>query len=115
MRDSFPFIASLKQFFIFDIHITNPELSCKVFTYSQSFIAMAQSKHFLQRKKHIVIKYHHFRIFVQNKLIWIGYIGTMEQTADIFTIPLGEVLCLSYNKYQWLVNHLIRQEGVLES
>ena len=65
-------MALMKEaYFIFDIHITNPVVFCKVFEDNQSRIYVAESKRLSPRTKHIDIKYHHFRSFVKNKIIRI--------------------------------------------
>ena len=79
-------------YFIFDINIPKLELLCKVFKENQSCIAVAESNKFSPRTKHIAIKYHCFRIFVQKKIIWICYIDTREQTAYIFTKLINKTL-----------------------
>ena len=71
MCDTLPFIALLEEFlFIFDIHLPNKELFCKVFKYNQIFIAMSQSSRFLPHMKRFEIHYHCFRIF--HKSIGLG-------------------------------------------
>jgi hypothetical protein len=42
------------------------------------------------RTKHIEIRYHFIRDHVNRGDIELGYIGTKEQLADIFTKPLDE-------------------------
>ena len=60
--------------FIFDIHLFNLE-------------AVSESNNFLQRTKHIAIKYHHFP-----KIIQIYFIDTREQTVYIFPTQFYESL-----------------------
>ena len=88
-------MALMKEvYFIFDIHLPNPELFCKVFEDNQSCIAVVESNNFSPRTKHIAIKYHNLRIFAQNKIIQICYIDTREQRSDIYTKPLDEALLI---------------------
>ena len=90
-----PFMALLKEFsFIFNIHLQNLEFFCKVFEDNQICIVVDQSNRFFPRTKHISIKYHNFRRYVQKKLIWVCYIDTAEQTADNFTESLNIILFL---------------------
>ena len=89
MRKVKPFIALMKEVsLIFYIDLPRPEVFCKVFKDNQSCIAVKKSINFSPRIKYIAVKYHHFRSFVQKKIIQICYIHTQEQTADIFTNPL---------------------------
>lgn len=46
---------------LFQRNKKNPELYCKVFEDNRSAIAIAESKKFTPRKKHIALKYHHFK------------------------------------------------------
>ena len=105
-------------YFIIFIHLPKPEVFCKVFKDNQGFIAVAESNK-LSPRKHIAIKYHTFCGFIPNKIIWIWYIDTREQTSDVFTKPLGEALFM----YIWRklsgfwfknVRPLLQNEGVLK-
>ena len=79
-------------YFIFDIHLPNPEVFCKVFEENQIYIAVAESIKLSRRTNHITIKYHHFWRFIQKKMIRKCYIDKWEQTVEIFTNPLKEEL-----------------------
>ena len=93
IRELIPFMALMKEVsFIFDIHISNSEVFCKVFEDNQIYIAVVESKPFSSRTKHIAIKYHHFQSFTQNNMIWICYINTREQKVDILTKPFYKEL-----------------------
>ena len=81
-----------------EVHMPKPEVHCKVFEDNRSAIAMAESNKFTPRTKHIALKYHHFRRYVQSKAIRIFPIDTKEQTADIFTKPLEATLFLYLRK-----------------
>jgi hypothetical protein len=49
--------------------------------------------HILHSKsKNIPIKYHFLRVQVTNKIVWVNYIPSTEQIADIFTKPLATTL-----------------------
>ena len=61
------------------IYLPNPEVFYKVFKDNQSFIDAAESNKFSPRTNHISIKYHHFRNFVQKKIIRICYIDTRKK------------------------------------
>ena len=65
-----------------------PNFFCTVWEDNRSCIKVAESPKFTPRTKHIALKYHHFRQFVNDKTIRINPIDTLEQTADIFTKPL---------------------------
>ena len=60
MREVIPFVALIKEVsFIFDIHLPNPEVFCKVFEENKSSIAVAGSNKCSPRTKHININYIH--------------------------------------------------------
>ena len=91
MRDVIPMIQLLTEInCIFPIYCPTPQIKCKVFEDNESCIALAKSQKFSPRTRHIAIKYHHFRHFVDNNIVEIISIGTTEQTSDIHTKPLVE-------------------------
>ena len=79
LRDVIPMMALLVEInTLVKLHLPQPEINCKVFEDNNSCIAVAQSTKFTPRTKHIAIKYHHFRKFVQDKSISINHIMEME-------------------------------------
>ena len=57
MRGVIPFMEFMKEvYFIFDIHIPNLEVFCKLLEDNQSCIAVAESNKFSPITKHIAIK-----------------------------------------------------------
>ena len=80
MRDVITFMALMKEVsFIFYIRLPTPEVFCKVFEITEFALPLRKSDKFSLIKKHIAIKYHHFRSLVQKKLIGICYIDTIEK------------------------------------
>ena len=75
---------------VFPLYMNKPDFFCKVWEDNQSCLAMATTQKFSPRTKHIALKYHHFRSFVDgpNPRIQINYIHTKSQQADIFTKPV---------------------------
>ena len=95
MREVINFIVLMKEVsFIFDIHLPNPEVFCKVSKDNQGCIDVAESKNISPRTKNIAIMYHNFRSFLQKEITWIYYIDIQEQIAKIFTNPLDEALLI---------------------
>ena len=66
----------------------HPRVHCKVFEDNIGALEMAREHKFRPRTKHMHIKYHHFRSYVDAKEISIHHINTEHQQADIFTKPL---------------------------
>ncbi len=99
MREVIPFIYLLKELsFIFELHLPEAKVHCKVFEDNRSCISITSGQKFSPRTKHIAIKYHHFSEFVRRKVIQVFPIDTKEQTADIFTKPLKEDLFVHLRK-----------------
>ena len=93
MRDVIPLIQLLTEInCIYPIQNPDPIIKCKVYEDNESCIAMSKTKRFSPRTRHIAIKYHHFRHFVDKEIIQVLSIGTGDQIADILTKPLCEEL-----------------------
>ena len=91
MRDVITFMFLMKEIYlVFLIQLPTPEVSCQVFEDNTSCIKLAESLKFTPRTKHIAIKYHLFRRFVQKKIIKLIHIDTKEQTTDVFTKPVTD-------------------------
>eukprot|EP00957_Ditylum_brightwellii_P044934 3407616-Ditylum_brightwellii.AAC.1 len=99
MHEVIPFMNLLEELSkVFSLHLSQPEVHCKVFEDNESCIAIAKAFKFSPRTKHIVLKYHHFRKFVYEGKLVILPISTKEQTADIFTKPLQDDLFVYLRK-----------------
>ena len=99
-----PFMALMKALsFIFNIHLPKPEFFYWVFKDNKSYISIVESNKLSPRNKYIAIKYHHFRSFVQRKIIYICYIDTRKQTEETFTHPLTKSLFIYFwrNLSRW--------------
>ena len=86
-----PLIGLLRELqpalsFITDI----PTVHCTIFEDNKGCIDLVNVPKIRPRTKHIALKYHHFRSFVQNNTISIQYIDTTKQIADIFTKALND-------------------------
>ena len=89
MREIIPLMSLLTEInCIFELHNPDPKVLCKLYEDNESCISMAKTQKFSPRTRHISLKYHHFRSFVEKGIIEILPIDTLEQTADIFTKPL---------------------------
>ena len=89
MRETIPFMRLMTEFdVVFPLQLPTPKLFCKVFEDNEACISMANNLKFTPRTKHIGLKYHHFRSWVDKKLIKIVHVGTKDQIADLLTKPL---------------------------
>ena len=99
LREVIPLMSMMKELqSAFPIEIQNPNFNCTVHEDNQSCISMATKQKFSPRTKHIALKYHHFRSYVNSKKINIQYIDTKQQVADGLTKPLGTELFFNIRK-----------------
>ena len=73
-----------------DMATTKPKVYCKVFEDNSGAIELATVPKMRPRTKHINIKYHHFRDYVDRGEITIHAIKSEDQPADMLTKPLNE-------------------------
>jgi hypothetical protein len=59
-----------------------------IFVDNSGAIAIASKNINNQRTKHIDVRYHHVRDWVQSKVVQVEKIGTIDNLADLFTKPL---------------------------
>ena len=71
-----------------NIESKHPIVKCKLFEDNNSAVELSKAPKILPRKKHIALKYHHFREQVWKGMIEINPIDTLEQVADIITKSL---------------------------
>ena len=73
----------------FDVTGTKAKVHCKVFEDNSGALEMAKTHKFRPRTKHLNVKLHHFRRYVdETKEITIHKIHTKDQPADMLTKPL---------------------------
>ena len=76
MRDALSVMQMMDEIDkIFPIIKIKPKVHCKVDEDNESCIAMANNRKFSTRTKHIAIKYHHFKRYV-NKTVTLHSIDT---------------------------------------
>ncbi len=73
---------------VFPLMMNPPIFYCKVWDDNQSCIAMATKQKFTPQTKHIALKYHHFKKYVEAGEILINYILAEMRQADILTKPV---------------------------
>ena len=89
LREVIPLLTVMKEINeVFPLMMEPPNFYCKVWEDNQSCIAMATSQKFTPRTKHIALKYHHFKQYVESGQIQINYVHTELQQADILTKPV---------------------------
>ena len=65
-----------------------PVVKCTAFEDNAGALELANAPRMRPRTKHINIKYHHFRDYVEQGKIKIEKVDTKEQLADLGTKPL---------------------------
>ena len=73
---------------ILKLPYTTLTLKCTLFEDNKGAEELAKVPKYRPRTKHIAIKYHHFREWVQNGILQIQRVETNDQQADILTKPL---------------------------
>jgi hypothetical protein len=94
LRSTIPLMELLKELQNRNIGFptTQPGIHCKVFEDNSGAIEIAKVPKMRPRTKHINVKYHHFREYIEREDISIHYIPTEDQPADMMTKPLNESL-----------------------
>ena len=80
------------------IHGSKPEIKCKVFEANSGAVKMANNPKFGPRTKHINVKLHHFRDYVEQKKITIHEIRSEDQLADYLTKPVSIQILIKLRK-----------------
>jgi hypothetical protein len=94
LRDAIPIInlfEELKQMKM-PIEDTQAKVHCKVFEDNSGALEIAKVAKFRPRTKHLNNRLHHFRSYVDNGIVSIHKIDTLDQPADILTKPLCQEL-----------------------
>jgi hypothetical protein len=52
-------------------------------------VKLSENLVFHDKSKHIEIKYHYIKDMVQRKAVYVQYLSTHGQVADVFTKPLA--------------------------
>ena len=87
LREAIPIMHLLNEMHTHSLvpHVPQTCIHCKVFEDNVGALEMAREHKYRPRTKHMHIKYHHFRSYVDAKSISIHHIRTDDQHADIFT------------------------------
>jgi hypothetical protein len=75
-----------------------PRIRCKIFEDNVGAVEMANVPKMRPRTKHLNVKYHFFRQFVQKGMLIVEHIAGERQIADILTKALDVVTFLKHRK-----------------
>ena len=96
-----PFVYILQELSeVIELHLPTPKIKCKIFEHNEICIVMSNSNRFSPCTKHIALKYHHFRRFVEEKIVSIENIRTHEQTANILKKPIDDSTLFGYLRWK---------------
>ena len=92
LRDAIPIMQLLKEMKAmgFPIHTPKARVHCHVFEDNSGALEMARIHKYRPRTKHLNVRLHHFRDYVERKEISIHPINTNDQPADYLTKALNE-------------------------
>ena len=92
LREVIPIMEFMKEMKKLGMPIskTKPKVHCKVFEDNSGALEMAKVHKYRPRTKHLNVKYHHFRDYVERDEISIHKIDTGEQLADYLTKPVSQ-------------------------
>jgi len=90
LRDVIPIIELLKEMkqLGYPVCSTEADIHCRVFEDNSGAVEIAREKKYRPRTKHLNVKLHHFRSYVDSGAISIHPISTTEQPADYLTKSL---------------------------
>mmetsp|Transcript_22323 Transcript_22323/g.48518 ORF Transcript_22323/g.48518 Transcript_22323/m.48518 type:complete len:523 (+) Transcript_22323:114-1682(+) len=100
LREAIPLMEMLKELRDagFEVGSSQAQVHCKVFEDNSGALEIAKEHKYRPRTKHINVKYHHFRDYVDRKEISIHKIDTLDQLADMLTKPLNKELLHKHRK-----------------
>jgi hypothetical protein len=101
LRDAIPIMQLLNEMQRrgFPIHSPQARVHCHVFDdNSGRALEMAKIHKYRPRTKHLNVRLHHFRDFVERREISIHPISTHDQPADILTKALNEETLLKHRR-----------------
>ncbi len=92
LRDAIPIMELLKEMKRkgYPIRTAEAKVHCRVFEDNSGALEMAKIHKYRPRTKHLNVKLHHFRDYVERGEISIHDIATQDQPADFLTKALNE-------------------------
>jgi hypothetical protein len=92
LRDAIPIMELLKEMkrFGYPIRTAEAKVHCRVFEDNSGALEMAKIHKYRPRTKHLNVRLHHFRDYVERGEISIHDIATQDQPADFLTKALNE-------------------------
>ena len=101
LREAIPLLRTINEMKLYDINVitgTCP-IRCRVHEDNAGAIEIARTSKYRPRTKHLNIKLHHFRSYINDKSIEVVKIAGTKQPADILTKPVGNPLFALLRKH----------------
>jgi hypothetical protein len=100
LREAIPIMEILKEMKArnFPVETAKSKVHCRVFEDNSGAIEIARHHKFRPRTKHLNVKLHHFRDYVDRKEISIEPISTTVQPADFLTKALNQDLLQQHRR-----------------
>jgi len=94
LQTTIPLMELVKELKLqgFNMVSTKPIIHCQVLEDNSGALEIAKVPKMHSHTKHINIKYHHFRDFVDKGEISLHAINTNDQQADVLTKPLNKAV-----------------------
>ena len=91
LREAIPIMQLLNEMKSkgFPIRSSTAKVTCRVFEDNSGALEMAKVHKYRPRTKHLNVKLHHFRSYIDGKQITIHAVRTTSQIADYLTKPLN--------------------------
>lgn len=94
-------LKEVSKCFDFDKHVFG---KIKIYTDNQSCMAIVKNENFSNRTKHIDARYHFIRNMVTEGKIYLEYVPTETNVADLLTKPLGPARIESLRKLAGMID-----------
>jgi hypothetical protein len=100
LRDAIPVMNLLKEIKEKGVPIPSYEakVHCKLYEDNSGALEILRKAKYRPRTKHLLVKLHHFRDYVNSGEISIHSIGTAEQQADYLTKPVNETILVKLRR-----------------
>ena len=91
LRDAIPVMELMKELIKYGFPVTSSRarFHCKVFEDNNGALEIAKVHKYRPRTKHLNVRLHHFRSYINDGQITVHAIATTEQLADYLTKPLN--------------------------
>jgi hypothetical protein len=99
-REVIPLLSLAQEAATFGVinKVETPIIRCKIFEDKEGAVEMANVPKMRPRTKHLNIKYHFFRQYVEKGILQVLHIAGEQQIADVLTKPLEEASFTKHRK-----------------